>query len=67
MLSTLLEKINDHIPLYTEDKLQRNVNRKLKEKKWWGVNHDSVLFVQATPGEALKREFSLFVISQDRN
>ena len=56
--NVLAKSLRGERPLYrssTENKLQRNVNRKLKEKKWWGVKHDSVMFVQATPGETLKK------------
>ena len=39
----------------SENKLGRTVDRALKQNRWWGKNYDSVLFVQATPGEVLKK------------
>ena len=36
-------------------KLERAVEKKVKKSKWWGESYDTVLFVQATPNEVLRR------------
>ena len=39
-----------------EAKLVRAVGKKVKECKWWGKAHDTVMFVQATPNELLRKK-----------
>ena len=39
-----------------EDKIERSVGKKVKERKWWGNAYDTVMFVQATPRELLRKK-----------
>ena len=39
-----------------EAKLERAVGKKVKECKWWGKAYDTVMFVQATPNEFLRKK-----------
>ena len=40
----------------SENKFKRAVEKSLKQREWWGSKHDSVMFVQATPGSQLMRQ-----------
>ena len=51
-------------PLYRSScwkKEERALTRKKKSKNWYGKQFDSVLFVQSSPGELLKKEVQRIV------
>ena len=58
-LNNLIEKVgNGERPLYRNGhwkKYDRSLDKMLKKRSWFGINTESVVFVQATPGEVLKK------------
>ena len=56
----VLKQVNDGVkPLYRSaslNKEERAIAKKMKGKNWYGSQFESVLFVQSSPGELLKKE-----------
>ena len=61
--ANLMDKVkNGHRPLYRTsewNKYDRAVDKILKKKNWYGKDTETVVFVQATPGEVLKKAIEL--------